>query len=392
MSKVLFINMLGYGHINPTLGLVEELIKRGEKITYLAEEEFREKIEKTGVKFKGYKIALSTDSLADIRNSEERIRTLLDLRMQSFKEIVKGVFEEKEEFDYVIYDSAFMLGEEIGKVLNIPTVCSITTFATNNNIKINKIASYSDKLETLMNNPNYMSIVKELKDGYSIRFPDISNMFKAKGMINIVYTSRYFQPNAEEFDESYKFIGPSIIDRKENINFSFKKFENKKVIYIALGTIFNNCIEFYENCFKAFEDMDVQVIMSIGNKLDINNAFKYIPQNFTVRNYIPQLEVLKYADVFITHGGMNSTNEGLYYNVPLILIPQSVDQPFVASRVEKLGSGIIIEKDKVTSELLKESVINMFENKNFRLNSEKNGQSLRDAGGYKKGVDEIFKL
>lgn len=81
MLKVLFINMLGYGYINLILGLVEELIKRGEKIIYLVEEEFREKIEKIGVKFKGYKIVLSIDSLVDIRNSEERIRILLDLRM-----------------------------------------------------------------------------------------------------------------------------------------------------------------------------------------------------------------------------------------------------------------------------------------------------------------------
>lgn len=45
----------------------------------------------------------------------------------------------------------------------------------------------------------------------------------------------------------------------------------------------------------------------------------------------------------------------------------------MVSRVEKLGLGIIIEKDKVILELLKELVINMFENKNFRLNSEKIG-------------------
>ena len=48
---------------------------------------------------------------------------------------------------------------------------------------------------------------------------------------------------------------------------------------------------------------------------------------------------------------MNSTNEGLYYDVPLVLIPQSGDQPFVANRVTQLGAGIIIEKDKVTPDV-----------------------------------------
>lgn len=384
MSKVLFINMLGDGHVNPTLGLVEELIKRGEQVTYLAEEDFRKKIKKTGAKFKGYKTSVNINSLA-----KGNVQTLLDLRMESFKEIAKAVFKEKEKFDYIIYDSAFILGEEIGKMLSIPTVCSITTFATNKNIKINKISSH--KLEAFTRNSNYINTVKEIEEAYGIKFPDISNMFKVKGMLNIIYTSRYFQPNAEEFDESYKFNGPSIIDRKENISFPFEKLENKKVIYIALGTIFNKCVEFYEKCFKAFEDMDVEVIMSVGIELNID-ILKYTHKNFIVSDYIPQLEVLKYADVFITHGGMNSTNEGLYYNVPLILIPQSVDQPFVASRVAELGAGIIIEKDKVTPKLLKESVIKLLSDKSFRISSEKIGQSLRKAGGFKKDVDEIFKL
>ena len=87
---------------------------------------------------------------------------------------------------------------------------------------------------------------------------------------------------------------------------------------------------------------------------------------------------------------MNSTNEGLYYDVPLILIPQSVDQPFVANRVAELGAGIVIEKDKVTPELLRQSVVRILSDTNFRINSEKIGKSLREAGGYKRGVDEIL--
>jgi len=137
--------------------------------------------------------------------------------------------------------------------------------------------------------------------------------------------------------------------------------------------------------------MDVKIIMSIGKNIDVN-TFKSIPSNFVVRNYVSQLEILKQADVFITHGGMNSTNEGLYYDVPLILAPQFADRPFVAKRVAELGAGIIIEKDKVTPEILKQSVVKILSDNNFRINSEKIGKSLREAGGYKKAIDEILNL
>ncbi len=281
----------------------------------------------------------------------------------------------------------------MGRVLKIPTICSITTFATNENTNIlsDLFKKFGPKIQPLLTSSVYINFVKNLQEKYDIKFPSIFTAVGGTGTINIVYTSKYLQICGESFDESYKFIGPSIADRKEDMFLSLETNDKKKVIYISLGTIFNNSIEFYENCFKAFDNMDVKIIMSIGKNIDVN-TFKSIPSNFVVRNYVSQLEILKQADVFITHGGMNSTNEGLYYDVPLILIPQFADQPFVAKRVAELGAGIIIEKDKVTPEILKQSVVKILSDNNFRINSEKIGKSLREAGGYKKAIDEILNL
>jgi len=402
MSKALFVNMLGHGHVNPTIGIVRELINRGEDVTYIAGEEFRDKIEKTGAKFIGHKNLFDLSSLITSSLNLETNEKLLNA-LNTFKEIIEEIFKLDEKFDYIIYDSSFVLGGEVGRVLNIPTISSSSIFAINEKIikslldlpisqefKL-KMEGAKPKIKEILSSHNYVEFVNELQEKYNIKFPSMVDRSGKKGMLNIVYTSKYFQPYSESFDESYKFIGSSVIDRKESIDFDLSNDEDKKVIYISLGTIFNNSIEFYECCFKAFCNMNVKVIMSVGRKIDIS-MFKNIPSNFIVRNYVPQLEVLKYADVFITHGGMNSTNEGLYFNIPLILIPQSVDQPFVANRVAELGAGIVIEKNRITPEALNKCVAEILSDDNFRLNSEKIGESLREAGGYKVGVDEIIKL
>lgn len=402
MSKALFVNMLGHGHVNPTIGIVRELINRGEDVTYIAGEEFRDKIEKTGAKFIGHKNLFDLSSLITSSLNLETNEKLLNA-LNTFKEIIEEIFKLDKKFDYIIYDSSFVLGEEVGRVLNIPTISSSSIFAINEKIikslldlpisqefKL-KMEGAKPKIKEILSSHNYVDFVNELQEKYNIKFPSMVDRSGKKGMLNIVYTSKYFQPYSESFDESYKFIGSSVIDRKESIDFDLSNNEDKKVIYISLGTIFNNSIEFYECCFKAFCNMNVKVIMSVGRKIDIS-IFKNIPSNFIVRNYVPQLEVLKYADVFITHGGMNSTNEGLYFNIPLILIPQSVDQPFVANRVAELGAGIVIEKNRITPEALNKCAAEILSDDNFRLNSEKIGESLREAGGYKVGVDEIIKL
>lgn len=402
MSKALFVNMLGHGHVNPTIGIVRELINRGEDVTYIAGEEFRDKIEKTGAKFIGHKNLFDLSSLITSSLNLETNEKLLNA-LNTFKEIIEEIFKLDEKFDYIIYDSSFVLGGEVGRVLNIPTISSSSIFAINEKIikslldlpisqefKL-KMEGAKPKIKEILSSHNYVDFVNQLQEKYNIKFPSMVDRSEKKGMLNIVYTSKYFQPYSESFDESYKFIGSSVIDRKESIDFDLSNDEDKKVIYISLGTIFNNSIEFYECCFKAFCNMNVKVIMSVGRKIDIS-MFKNIPSNFIVRNYVPQLEVLKYADVFITHGGMNSTNEGLYFNIPLILIPQSVDQPFVANRVAELGAGIVIEKNRITPEALNKCVAEILSDDNFNINSEKIGESLREAGGYKVGVDEIIKL
>ena len=147
--------------------------------------------------------------------------------------------------------------------------------------------------------------------------------------LTIVYTTREFQPFGETFDQTYKFVGPSISSRLTQENFDLTAIKGKSLIYISLGTVFNQAIDFYKLCFKAFGNTDHTVVMSIGEKAQISDLGE-IPKNFIVKNYVPQTEVLKYTKLFITHGGMNSTHEGLYYGVPLIVIPQSADQPIIA--------------------------------------------------------------
>jgi len=50
MAKILMINLPAHGHVNPIIALAKELILRGDEVTYLITEEFREKLEVTGAK------------------------------------------------------------------------------------------------------------------------------------------------------------------------------------------------------------------------------------------------------------------------------------------------------------------------------------------------------
>lgn len=392
MSHVLFINVFGHGHINPTIGLVKELIGRGEKVTYIAGEEFREKLENLGAVFIGYKnfneLEFNNGDI-DLTGMEPQLMEIAGV----YAGIIETVFSIQEKFDCIIYDLLFFLGADIARVLQIPAISSNSTFAINDNT--NYLAGFFDRfgpaVKRLLNNPGLAPVISHLWDRYGIRVPDLFSLHSIKNDMNIVYTSKYFQICGSSFDESYKFIGPSIPDRRERMDPALLEHNRRKIIYISLGTIFNRSVDFYKCCFTAFGDMDAKIIMSVGRNIDIKSLTD-IPQNFVIMDYVPQLEVLKHADLFITHGGMNSANESLYYSVPMIAVPHFFDQPIVAYRVAELGAGIVIEKDKVSPEILKAAAVSIFSEARYRECSEKTGKTLRAAGGYKKGVDEIINL
>ncbi len=393
MSKVLFLSVPAHGHVNPTLGLVNELIKQGEEITYFCEENFREKIEKTGAKFKSYRVKAIKKNISK-NMAIDKILDYINEKIKLGDEIIKDILDQikDEKFDYIIYTSVFSFGSAIAQILKIPSISSFAIFATPKELMSRHKELIDAKL--IENHPVmniYKKVSRQLKELYNVEMPhNIFELFFNKGDINIAYTSKYFVAHPEYYDDSFKFIGPPIYDRKENLDFPFEKLEGKRIVYISLGTVFNNTdSNLYDIFFKTFTDTDNIVIMAAYN-LDLSKFD--VPNNFIVRNYVPQSEVLKYTDVAITHAGMNSTSDLLYNNIPFVAIPIGADQPYMAKRAEELGATISLDKDNLTPEILRNSVEKVLTDTSYLENIKKISDSFKEAGGYKMAVKEIFKL
>ncbi|EKQ57213.1 MULTISPECIES: macrolide family glycosyltransferase [unclassified Clostridium] len=397
MSKVLFLSIPAHGHVNPTLGLVNELIKQGEDITYFCSEDFKEKIEKTGAEFKSYRVEANIFKRKHNTSNDMELDKLLNYIneiLKSSDKIIKDILNQIEDkkFDYIIYTSMFPFGNIIAQILRIPSVSSFAVFATPKELVSQHKELMDEKL--IKNHPaidTYKKVSRQLKEAFNVEMShNIFGLFFNKGDINIAYTSKYFLAHPEYYDDSFKFIGPPIYDRKENLDFPFEKLEGKKVVYISLGTVFNNTdSNLYDIFFKTFGNTDEAVVMAAYN-VDLSEFD--IPNNFIVRNYVPQSEVLKYTDVAITHAGMNSTSDLLYNNVPFVAIPIGADQPYMAKRAEELGATISLDKDNITPEILRKSVEKVLTDPSYIENIKKISNSFKVSGGYKKAVEEIFRL
>jgi len=423
MSKTIFFIRPIYGHINPTLGLAKELVNRGEEVIYYSCSYLQEKIESTGATFRllpdnGVHLNVGSTNNID-RDYWQQSKSL------SFEEQVGNVYSElayqiedvqtqsktlpgeikREKPDYIVYDymNAFW-GKMLAIESGIPAIASIPTFAMCEEFLDVDPAGCLKYIFNLSPNALKDNAVspKDLSDLLSYK---ISSTYGIKGfnmmnfgnsqLLNIVYTSRYFQPYGELFDKTFKFVGSSIAQGEATIDFHFDSLGDTPVIYLSLGTLCNPNLDFCRSCFEAFKDFDQKVLLHVGSVIDLSAVSDLdIPGNFIIKQYQygPQLEILKRANLFLTHGGLNSTTESICHNVPLIVFPQLFDQYVVANQVEQLGAGIFIDDSGLNAGKLREAAQKILSDESFYQNCKKLKETIDTAGGVQLAADEIFKL
>lgn len=391
MAKALFLSLPLHGHTNPSLPVVRALVERGDEVTYYSAAAFAIKVEEAGALYRPYRNAF----LAGITNLPDRVEELSWLLTRTTAELLaQAAAFRAERPDYIITDSVAPWGHWLGEMLRVPVVTSVSTFAINRHVLQYAVRHgarpKSARLvwSKLKHIGKAIALTRRLRREHEVKGPGITGLVFGRSDLNVVYTSRDFQPCAETFDDRFQFVGPSLPASSEGPSLPATRDANVPLVYVSLGTLFNATPEFYKGCFAAFRDEPVRVIMSIGTNVS-EAALGAPPANFVVKPHVPQLDVLERASVFLTHGGMNSVSESLYHGVPVVVVPQMSEQAMVGHRAEELGAGMCLSKDHTTPEHLRASVNRLLGDGRFRRQAAVLGQSLRTAGGAARAADVI---
>jgi MGT family glycosyltransferase len=292
---------------------------------------------------------------------------------------------KNEDFDLIIHDSCAFAGVVLERLLSVKSINSTTTMFYTPEIvkKISLDIAAKDLLRSFFVSPldwvRYFYQAYQLKKSYNV-FPMTLDVMTSVTDMNIVYTSRELQPHSEVLDpHKFKFLGSVIESRPRDENFPYERLDNTRVVYVSLGTVYTTNIEFFKNCFKALRSMkDVTVVVSLGPNIDPAKLGD-IPSNFIIRKFIPQLEVLKKAEIFISHAGNNSLNESLSFGVPMVLCPQQGEQTTAARQFEKKGVAVNTASKCPSSDVILSAVNTILADSRYRREAIKASVSLDEA-------------
>ena len=386
------VSLGAFGHVNPTLSFVTELIKRGARVTYFTTENFRNMIKPTGAKFVPVESWMTRQSGGQegTGNDTDVAATVPFLFLNeagAYIDTVLSVLREDRP-DAVAHDFAGIAGTIAADTLKVPNIMLYTSYPSND------LYSVAQSFEGVPDDHPLRIAAAQIAQGYVEKYRcrnmTVKEIFDGHGDFNIVMMQKRLVPNSDRFDDSFVFTG---VQMGKRMTFgSWKAPDNRKpLLYSSLGTAFNNWPEYYPILFDAVCDMDINVFAALG-AID-PASLKDIPANVEVGQMVPQLEILSQASVFITHAGMGGVGEAIYFGVPMIAIPQMEEQAITARQIEKNGLGTaFLDKTAITSASLKAAIQELLEDASYRDTAKDFSDDMKSLGGAAASAEALLRF
>jgi len=358
LKTILYYTFPVSGHVNPILKLLESLSKGNYRVICYSTNQFKNVIEHTGAIFKDYNEDSECINL-NVPPDKMTLLTLSRIILSFIQKMFPKLLKDATEYspDCIGLDFFCIWGKMIASVLKVKSFTTIPQFAPHPK----KFKPFPGMMKHLMQIVffgqgtilQFRKLIRTINLNVAIGKFKFFDIFMNYSGLNIVYVNKEIQPDYETFDTSFVFTGPSLRASDTNLNdeIKFNPSYDGKLIYISLGTLYNQNLSFYLNCVRIFKNTKHKIIISVGKSINIDD-FSIIPDNVIIKNHVDQLHVLSQADLFITHGGMNSINEALYHNVKMIVIPQAVDQYATAQQLSNLKLAIYYKKKIIDESLL----------------------------------------
>jgi MGT family glycosyltransferase len=362
-NNVCLFGNIGAGHLSPMLGLAKILAARGWNVFFYAHANARTKVEATGASWCNY----GADDWDLFNTAQWATTNLLSLEAEPLQDLsivraapsatiamLPHLLRELElrRPAFTVHDAAAPWGFVAARLAGLPSVCSMSAFPM----------TAEQAVRSYPVGPIQAAACRYLFDQYQFEY-DPAASYVNYSDFTLVFTARVWAgngsaPTAHNFciaplDEAASTQHPSLEIARAG------KAAGKKIAYLSLGTVVNGTLrEYYKPVVhRIFSDVigalsgrnDVHLIISEGlpnptstGKSSFRPNENGAGERVTIFHYLEQRELLPYVDLFVTHAGMNSTNEAAWHGVPVVCCPFFGDGILNAQRFAELGAGLVL--------------------------------------------------
>lgn len=386
-----------HGHMNPALAVVEEMLRRGHRVSFLTSEPFDKAVDDAGADRVPYPsgwpaIAPSTGQATP---DEAAATPLLYLEENLAQLTVAEEAFAADRPDVIIFDAtASFAGRALSRRLEVPSLVLNTTFASNKELSLAREMTAGYESEAGQVDAAHSSLVlfgeklARFLTGYHLDTDSLDDFAVNPEAVKLVFTTRSFQLRGETFDSGYAFVGPCV--SQSRLAGTWKPaVERPRSVLVSMGTQVTHQPALFRACAEAFDGLPWQVVLVVGSGFD-TAGLGPLPANVEIHASVPQPLVLRHVDAFVTHGGMNSTMESLASGVPVVVVPMTPEQRLIGARAAELGLGRLLSRDGLEPRDIRRAVLAVSGNADMAARIEAFRTELEGAGA-SLAVDEIEK-
>jgi UDP:flavonoid glycosyltransferase YjiC (YdhE family) len=344
VSSFLFVVPPFAGHVNPTLGVADELSRRGHEVGHLVGE------------------PLPVTRPAELRGFAAMKflwdQVLLPLAETMVPAVERAVDERRP--DVLVVDQQAFAGAVVAERRGLPWA----TFATTSGELV----------------PALPNVRRWQQDRLGVPFDP-----RFSPHLIIACTTPAL---AGEVAGNVCFAGPILRPRAVDVAFPWEWLDPlRPLVLITLGTV-NADARFLRECVTAIGDRPwLQAVIA-----DPARALDDVPVNVLVRPVIPQLELLDWADATLCHAGHNTVCESLSAGVPLVVAPIRDDQPVIAEQVVRAGAGLRLRFNHATAWHIGQAIDDVLNTSGYRDAAYRVRESFQAAGGASLAADRLQTL
>lgn len=353
---VLWLGFPAYGHLKATLGMTEELVRRGHRVTYVVSERYAATVADTGARVVTYPSVFPQT----ITSEESATTMLLAFLRESFAPLEAALdAAAADPPDLVVHDAlASDTAAAVSRRHGVPLVRTYAGFGTNAQVPQNGTEDDPSRAPVDPDDPRLRDLAAELTA--RVEAADVAPLFADRpadgddAVLNLSFVVREFQMKGDTFGDDYLFAGPCL--RAADFDGAWEPpAGDPPLLLVSLGTSVNRRPDFFRRCAEAFAGTPWHVVMTLGRGTDPADLGP-LPPNVEARSWIPHLKVLAHATAFVCQGGTGSLMEAFHQGVPAVVVPQQQDQNATARQVVDLGLGRALDPADLDGETLRAAV------------------------------------
>ncbi|MDE0874976.1 MAG: glycosyltransferase, partial [Acidimicrobiales bacterium] len=189
--------------------------------------------------------------------------------------------------------------------------------------------------------------------------PSVEDAFRVHGhrvLYNSV-SSLHSAVRSLDLNSDHRFVGPLVREETlpENMDSWRDQKDNRPRIYVALGTFLSHRVDVLICIAEALREIGARAAMAVGSMSE--RDLGPVPDDWIVSRELPQVAMLRYADLAIHHGGNNSVQECLGAGARQLVLPFSTDQFANAADLERAGVASVLPPNEMSTTELVEAIL-----------------------------------